>query len=87
MSFSNTHSFPYSYPQAASRHECQYLAGIHTQAFIAQGGNASVLENRDTLPAKFRAILPLNSLMAHQPWLIHKKHIADLVKVSSDAVR
>ena len=43
-----------------------------------------MLENRDTLPAKFRAILPLNSLMAHQPWLINKKHIADLVKVCRD---
>ena len=39
------------------------------------------LEGPDSLPPKFQAILPLNNLMAHTPWIVNTTHIAKLVKV------
>lgn len=69
---------------AASRHECEYLVSIHSSCFIHDGGDPSWLEGPTQLPFKYQALLPLNSLMAHTPWIIGPSHISKLVKSGVD---
>jgi len=54
---------------------------IHSHTFLQLGGNPDWLRGTDHLPAKLRHLLPLNSILAHQPWLLGSHHIAAVVKV------
>lgn len=65
---------------AASRHQCTYLMDIHSQEFLELHGNPQWLLGAEFLAPKLKNLLPLNCLLAHQPWLITTADIASLIK-------
>lgn len=70
---------------AAARHDCVYLINEQAEAFLAAGGEPSWLGGLSAVPAKLANLAQLNALIAHQPWLIEREHIAALIKPGPDA--
>eukprot|EP00041_Stephanoeca_diplocostata_P029113 m.851733 g.851733 ORF g.851733 m.851733 type:complete len:583 (-) comp23493_c0_seq5:2212-3960(-) len=70
---------------AAGRYNCRYLLEIHAQHFLRSGGAAEWLSGSDGLPPKLRNLLGLNVILAHQPWLLHRDDIAELLKSGADS--
>lgn len=62
-------------PQAAARHQCSYLVGLHMGEFLQVGGNPTWLQGLHCAPQKLRNLNEINKLLAHRPWLITKEHI------------
>lgn len=62
-------------PQAAARHRCSYLVGLHMGEFLQVGGNPAWLRGLHCAPQKLRNLNEINKLLAHRPWLITKEHI------------
>lgn len=62
-------------PQAAARHQCSYLVGLHMGEFLQVGGNPAWLQGLHCAPQKLRNLNEINKLLAHRPWLITKEHI------------
>ena len=62
-------------PQAAARHQCTYLVGLHMGEFLQAGGNPAWLQGLHCAPQKLRNLNEINKLLAHRPWLITKEHI------------
>lgn len=62
-------------PQAAARHQCSYLVGLHMEEFLRVGGNPAWLQGLHYAPQKLRNLNEINKLLAHRPWLITKEHI------------
>jgi sestrin len=65
---------------AASQYRCHYLVAHMEQEFLANGGDPTWLKGIYHIPKKMSNLLELNCLLAHQPWLVTKNHIAELVK-------
>ncbi|NXC41923.1 SESN2 protein, partial [Penelope pileata] len=66
--------------QAAARHQCTYLVGLHMGEFLQAGGNPAWLQGLHRAPQKLRNLNEINKLLAHRPWLITKEHIEALLK-------
>lgn len=64
---------------AASRYRCEYLICLEKFYFLSNGGDRDWLKGTSSTPPKLQALLQLNALLAHQPWLITPEHIAALV--------
>lgn len=62
-------------PQAAARHRCSYLVGLHREEFLQVGGNPAWLQGLHCAPQKLRNLSEINKLLAHRPWLVTKEHI------------
>jgi sestrin len=63
---------------AAARHKCAYLVRLQEEEFRLNSGDARWLEGLHALPRKLQAWLPVNALLAHQPWLLTREHVAAL---------
>lgn len=70
---------------AAGRHNCRYLAEIHTKHFLDLGGDPDWLMGAAHLPPKLRSLVHLNAVLAHQPWRLVVDDIAQLVKSGVDS--
>lgn len=64
---------------AAARHHCQYLISFQETEYILKGGDPTWLQGISHAPKKLQSLCDLNALLAHQPWLITKQHISNLV--------
>lgn len=64
---------------AAARHRCEYLVSLQETEFLLKGGDPTWLQGIAHAPKKLQALCDLNALLAHQPWLITRTHIAALV--------
>ena len=64
---------------ASSRHSCRNIAANHMLQFIKVGGNVNWLEGIHRTPEKIQALIQLNALLAHQPWMIREQHIKELI--------
>lgn len=69
---------------AAGRHQCQYTLRIHTKLFLDLGGEPKWLESSDDLPPKLKSLMPINNILAHQPWLLGAEDIGALIKSGVD---
>lgn len=47
---------------------------LQENEFISKGGNPDWLKGIDYLPQRLLNILPLNTLLCHQPWNVSEKH-------------
>eukprot|EP00300_Choanocystis_sp_HF-7_P033352 c45680_g1_i1.p1 GENE.c45680_g1_i1~~c45680_g1_i1.p1 ORF type:complete len:563 (+),score=114.81 c45680_g1_i1:52-1689(+) len=66
---------------AAAVHRCTYLAEAHMKLFIGIGGEAVwIKDGLLSVPPKLRRIAKLNDLLAHQPWLVNKQHVEEVLK-------
>ncbi|PRP84687.1 sestrin-like protein [Planoprotostelium fungivorum] len=65
---------------SSARHRCRWLINVQETEFLANDGDPEWLKGVDFLPKKMQALLDINQIMNHQPWLITKEHIAHLVK-------
>ncbi|NXR04049.1 SESN2 protein, partial [Sagittarius serpentarius] len=54
--------------QAAARHQCSYLVGLHMGEFLRVGGNPVWLQGLHCAPQKLRNLNEINKLLAHRPW-------------------
>lgn len=70
-------------PQAAARHRCSYLVGLHREEFLQVGGNPAWLQGLHCAPQKLRNLSEINKLLAHRPWLVTKEHIEVRVDAAS----
>lgn len=61
--------------QAAARHRCSYLVGLHMREFLQVGGSPAWLQGLHCAPQKLRNLNEINKLLAHRPWLVTKEHI------------
>lgn len=66
--------------QSASRYECAYLVRQQEIEFLLNDGDPDWLEGVHKIPKKIQNLLEINAILAHQPWLINKEHIAALIK-------
>jgi len=64
---------------AASRHSCDYLVCFMEEEFLKNGGDPTWLSGLGFIPPKLANLQQLNSLLAHQPWLLKKEHIESLI--------
>ena len=64
---------------ASSRHSCRNIAANHILQFIKVGGDITWLEGVHRTPEKIQALIQLNALLAHQPWMIREQHIKELI--------
>ncbi|NXT40525.1 SESN2 protein, partial [Pelecanoides urinatrix] len=71
--------------QAAARHQCSYLVGLHMGEFLQVGGNPAWLQGLHCAPQKLRNLNEINKLLAHRPWLITKEHIEALLKTGENS--
>ncbi|XP_033126312.1 sestrin-1-like isoform X2 [Anneissia japonica] len=91
--FQRTHNFmlrgdgPLSYDYrhyiavlAAARHRCAYVVRLQEKEFLCQGGDPKWLESVNNIPQKLKDLYEVIKILAHQPWLITKEHIAKLLK-------
>lgn len=69
---------------AASQHSCQYLVSLQTSEFLQNGGDASWLQGLAWAPVKLRKLASLNTILAHQPWMLGKENIETLLKGSDN---
>ncbi|XP_071800666.1 sestrin-1-like isoform X2 [Asterias amurensis] len=65
---------------ATSRHQCSYIVRLQENEFLAQGGDPEWLRGLSFIPNKLRRLATLIKLLVHQPWLLTKEHIEDLLK-------
>ncbi|KAL6069515.1 Sestrin-2, variant 2 [Balamuthia mandrillaris] len=65
---------------AASQYECLYLVRLMEQDYLANGGDPAWLAGISYIPKKLASLLEINCLLAHQPWLLKKDHIAKVAK-------
>lgn len=65
---------------AASRHRCCYLVQLYELEFLKRQGKKTWLQGLKMVPAKLRALYEINTILAHQPWLISSTHIEKLLK-------
>ncbi|NWU90659.1 SESN2 protein, partial [Upupa epops] len=72
-------------PQAAARHQCSYLVGLHMEEFLRVGGDPAWLQGLHCAPRKLRNLNEINKLLAHRPWLITKEHIEALLRTGEDS--
>lgn len=70
---------------ACGRHNCRYLAEIHTKHFLDLGGDRKWLKGAAHLPPKLRKLIKINAVLAHQPWRLTVDDIAELVKSGVDS--
>ncbi|XP_012935453.1 sestrin-2 isoform X2 [Aplysia californica] len=76
---------PYEYRHyiaimAAARHHCTYLVKLHEQDFLLHNGDPQWLKGIAHAPRKLQDLYEVNKILAHQPWLITKQHIHNLLK-------
>lgn len=64
----------------ASCHQCEYLISLQEADYVLNRGNPTWLQGVSFAPKKIQKLLPLNQLLAHRPWTITDKHIAELVE-------
>ena len=68
---------------AAASHGCEYLFRRCQVDFVLCGGDVEwLLADVDTgcLPRKLAVLGPLNAYMAHQPWMVRKELVTELVR-------
>ncbi|XP_038058705.1 sestrin-1-like isoform X1 [Patiria miniata] len=65
---------------ATARHQCSYIVRLQENEFLAQGGDPDWLRGLTFIPDKLRRLAELIKLLVHQPWLITKEHLDDLLK-------
>eukprot|EP01083_Nonionella_stella_P136444 415205_1 len=65
---------------AISRFRCTALIELFEHLFLEHGGYKAWLEGVNFAPKKLQDLLLLNRLLAHQPWLVAKDHIASLAQ-------
>ena len=63
----------------------KHFTDIHSRLFLDCGGDPEWLQGTEKLPPKIQAILPLNQVMAHQPWLLSSDNLGPLVKTGSES--
>jgi sestrin len=66
---------------ASSAHDCDYLMVKEEQLFKENDGESSWLRSLECAPEKMKKIGQLNVLLAHQPWLVSKEDIQQLIEV------
>jgi hypothetical protein len=64
---------------ASSRYSCRNIAANHMLQFLKVGGDERWLEGVHRTSEKIQALIQLNALLAHQPWMIREKHIKELI--------
>lgn len=64
---------------AASRHNCDYLVRRQETEFLLNGGDPEWLKGLDHVPPKLANLAQFNAIVAHQPWLLNKFHVENLV--------
>ena len=69
---------PYLAIMAAARHQCEYLISFQETEFLLKGGDPTWLKGIAFAPKKLQSLAELNALLAHQPWLLTRHHIATL---------
>ena len=62
--------------KAASRHKCHYLVENEEREFEDAGGEADWLQGIESAPQKIKSLMEINAILAHQPWLLSRDHIA-----------
>eukprot|EP01117_Protostelium_nocturnum_P013273 TRINITY_DN4941_c2_g1_i2.p1 TRINITY_DN4941_c2_g1~~TRINITY_DN4941_c2_g1_i2.p1 ORF type:complete len:412 (-),score=122.25 TRINITY_DN4941_c2_g1_i2:199-1434(-) len=65
---------------SAARHRSRWLINIQETEFLANDGDPDWLLGVEHIPKKLQALLDVNQILNHQPWLITKEHINQLVK-------
>eukprot|EP00301_Raphidiophrys_heterophryoidea_P019279 c4240_g1_i1.p1 GENE.c4240_g1_i1~~c4240_g1_i1.p1 ORF type:complete len:591 (-),score=126.87 c4240_g1_i1:151-1923(-) len=67
---------------AAAQHGCDYIVEFFMRHFLLASGDHEWLTKNglNVLPAKLAAILELNAILAHQPWLVSLSHMEVLMK-------
>eukprot|EP00301_Raphidiophrys_heterophryoidea_P021930 c6207_g1_i1.p1 GENE.c6207_g1_i1~~c6207_g1_i1.p1 ORF type:complete len:565 (+),score=96.14 c6207_g1_i1:152-1846(+) len=67
---------------AAAQHNCGYLVEQLMRDFLVASGDREWLSRNclQVIPPKLAAILELNSVLAHQPWLISRSHMEELMR-------
>ncbi len=70
---------------ACARYQCMPMVKLQEMDFLSSGGDPSWLQGvaSPTLPAKLYALMELNGLLAHQPWLITAARMEALLSSSS----
>ena len=68
----------------SSRHYCKYLITSQEKEFQDSGGDSTWLRGLSSAPPKLQALSKLNAILAHQPWLLQSKHIAELCTGGTD---
>eukprot|EP01083_Nonionella_stella_P052542 139363_1 len=63
-----------------TRFRCTALIELFEHLFLEHGGYKAWLEGVNFAPKKLQDLLLLNRLLAHQPWLVAKDHIASLAQ-------
>jgi sestrin len=76
---------PYEYRHyiaiiATARHHCTNLVKLHEREFLLHNGNPEWLKGINHAPRKIQDLYEVNKILAHQPWLITKDHMAKLLK-------
>jgi sestrin 1/3 len=64
---------------ASSELRCHYLADLQQYYFVVNGGEYSWTMGIDFIPPKLFLLHEISSLLAHRPWLVTPRHIADLL--------
>lgn len=63
---------------AASEYKCHYLTSISCAEFMRCGGDHQWLTDSSLVSPKLKSIRSLNSILAHQPWLVTPTMISEL---------
>lgn len=66
----------------ASRSKCHWLVLKEEEEFLLNGGNPKWLIGYVNAPKKLVNLMDVIVILCHQPWLLTKNHIANLVKGS-----
>ncbi|XP_045605758.1 sestrin-2 [Procambarus clarkii] len=65
---------------AMCRHEVEWLMKALLTDFSNAGGDIRWIAGLHHAPPKLYALVPINNLLAHRPWLLMPKHIQELTK-------
>ncbi|KAI9139266.1 PA26 p53-induced protein-domain-containing protein [Paraphysoderma sedebokerense] len=68
---------------AASQHSCQYLVSLLRSEYFQANGEPSWFQGLGFAPQKLQNLATINTILAHQPWLLKPEHIECLVRGDS----
>lgn len=70
---------------ASARFSCTFLIEAHKIEFIQTGGKPEWIEKGiKAVPVKIQKLYELNKILAHRPWSLTPRHIAELTKPGED---
>mmetsp|Transcript_25901 Transcript_25901/g.45999 ORF Transcript_25901/g.45999 Transcript_25901/m.45999 type:complete len:537 (-) Transcript_25901:214-1824(-) len=66
---------------ASSLHDCEYLVSLQQSEFVFNRGDPTWLEGIHRAPDRVKGIMTLARRLAHEPWKISSKDIAEQIEV------